>query len=228
MKSFKNKVTTLLQAYVSLENAAKQNDTNRVNQISAKLDKIYESIFDDFFEINEADRWLYDDLKHANKERYGMNQVFEYLTDKLMNEMDEENRFNLEGTKELLFNKENGIWYIDLPLYIELGHGNKNNLMMVDGADTFLDMLSNNGTSVKVKVSINVFDGFEAMLIMINKGKNQQLLEQIGHASVDYGAYYKVEKYKGADSNHILWLCPVTEYVFGGSYPDKIWLKIIN
>ena len=46
---------------------------------------------------------------------------------------------------EKRFYKENGIWYIDLPEFIEQGLGTKANLMMVDGADTFLDFLSDNG-----------------------------------------------------------------------------------
>ena len=33
------------------------------------------------------------------------------------------------------FYKENSIWYIDLPEFLEEGMGSKANLMMVDGAD---------------------------------------------------------------------------------------------
>ena len=35
------------------------------------------------------------------------------------------------------------------------------------------------------------------------------------------GAYYTVQ-----ENNHELWLCPVTEYVFGGGYPDEIYISI--
>ena len=37
------------------------------------------------------------------------------------------------------FYKENKIWYIDLPEFLEKGLGTKSNLMMVAGADTLLD-----------------------------------------------------------------------------------------
>jgi hypothetical protein len=47
-------------------------------------------------------------------------------------------------TKTLSFYKELGIWYADLPAFLEAGMGTKANLMMVDGSDTFLDYLSNN------------------------------------------------------------------------------------
>ena len=56
---------------------------------------------------------------------------------------------------------------------------------------------------------------------------NTDLLVQKGHAPVDYGAYYKLDIFNGAQGDHILWLCPVTEYVFG-SYPRVIYLKNVN
>jgi hypothetical protein len=59
-------------------------------------------------------------------------------------------------------------------------------------------------------------------------GLNQELLDLIGHAKVNYGAYYKVDQFKGALINHQLWLCPVTEYVFEGYYPQTIYIKLIN
>ena len=53
-------------------------------------------------------------------------------------------------TQVLSFIKDEGIWYADLPEFLEAGMGSKANLMMVDGADTFLDLLAQgNGCSVK-------------------------------------------------------------------------------
>ena len=52
--------------------------------------------------------------------------------------------------KNYTFNKENGSWYIDLPNW----EGTKAELQMVAGADTLLDKLSNQGTSVNVTMSI--------------------------------------------------------------------------
>jgi len=57
---------------------------------------------------------------------------------------------------------------------------------------------------------------------------NKGLLDNIGHALVDYGAYYHVDSFKGETINHQLWLCPVTEYVFEGGYPEIIFIKLIN
>ena len=56
-------------------------------------------------------------------------------------------------TKRLSFYKENGLWYADLPGFLELGLGSKANLLMVDGSDRFLDLLSSNGSKVTVKLT---------------------------------------------------------------------------
>jgi hypothetical protein len=135
---------------------------------------------------------------------------------------------NVTITKTLSFYKENGIWFADIPAFLDAGLGSKANLMMVDGADTFLDYVSNNQNHTTLKISTAPFDGSDAVLNKIRLGLNQGLLNQLGHAKVDYGAYYHVEKFKGIAINHQLWLCPVTEYVFKGTYPQTIYIKQLN
>ena len=135
---------------------------------------------------------------------------------------------NVTITKTLSFYKENGIWFADLPAFLNAGLGTKANLMMVDGADTFLDFVSNNQNRAALKISITPFEGSDAILNKIGLGLNQGLLDKIGHAKVDYGAYYHIEKFKGIVINHQLWLCPVTEYVFEGIYPQTIYIKQLN
>ena len=126
------------------------------------------------------------------------------------------------------FYREDGRWYIDLPEFLEAGLGDKSNLLMVDGADTLLDILSGNkpnksvdGTEVNVTFGNEPFDNYTYTLNKKVMGKNQSLLDYLGHAPVDYGAYYDVKELDG----HQVWLCPVTEYVFGGGYPDTIYIK---
>jgi len=121
------------------------------------------------------------------------------------------------------FYKEAGTWYIDLPAYLEAGLGTKANLMMVAGADTFLEQLSNNGTEVTVHIEAAPYADQTYALKKIGMGKDQELLDAVGHAPVDTGAYYKADH-----NSHILWLCPVTEYVFGGAYPDHIYIHVIK
>ena len=127
-------------------------------------------------------------------------------------------------TKTLSFYKENKLWYADLPGFLALGLGTKANLLMVDGADSFLDLLSSNGSHVTVKLSTQPFKNHSIHLEKIKIGLNQCLLYSIGHAPVDYGAYYNVKKYQNQPFQHQLWLCPVTEYVFQGEYPNDIYL----
>ncbi len=131
-------------------------------------------------------------------------------------------------TKTLSFYKEAGIWYADLPAFLEAGLGTKTNLMMVDGSDTFLDYISNNQGEATLQISTDQFDDSDAVLNKIRIGMNKGLLDNIGHALVDYGAYYLVEKFKGVFLDHQLWLCPVTEYVFDGGYPETIYIKLLN
>ena len=81
-------------------------------------------------------------------------------------------------TKTLSFYKENKLWYADLPDFLALGLGTKANLLMVDGADTFLDLLSNNGTRVTVKLSTQPFENPSIHLEKIKLGLNQELLSE--------------------------------------------------
>lgn len=126
--------------------------------------------------------------------------------------------------KRIRFIKEVGLWYADLPEFLEQGLGTKNNLLMVDGADTFLDLLSQNGEEVTLDICETEFACYQAKLGKISWGKNQELLDDVGHEPVEYGAYYEVNELNETAFSHRLWLCPVTEYVFG-RYPSEIWVK---
>ena len=130
--------------------------------------------------------------------------------------------------KTLLFKKESGIWYADLPEFLEQGLGTKANLMMVDGSDTFLDRLSSEAPNISLKISTTAFEGYEGILLKEAIGLNTVLLDSIGHAPVSYGAYYNVTFLKGNPYQHRLWLCPVTEYFFEGDYPDEIYISALT
>lgn len=120
------------------------------------------------------------------------------------------------------FNKEAGAWYIDIPGFIEQGLGSKGNLMMVAGADTLLDILSNNGDEVTIEFDENDFEGSEDVLLYTGRGMNEEELKIVNHPEVDYGGYY-ISK----NRQHPLWLCPVAEMLFGGHYPEKIFIKTL-
>ena len=129
--------------------------------------------------------------------------------------------------RSLSFIKEDEIWYAHLPEFLENGLGTKANLMMVDGADTFLDLLSNNGNMISLQLSKEPILGYAGRISKIKNGMNANLLAIIGHAPDDYGAYYHIVELHGQPCLHQLWLCPVTEYVFG-EYPKEIFFQSLK
>ena len=228
-ENLKDFLSRILEIYRQIEFKLirKESNQTRVQELINDLDKAFDEIHDrDLF--NQDTMWLKNTLSNAKKNRQmseGSADAMNQLTDQLMDEMEDE---RLKNVKYELFYKENGMWYISLPEFINMGLGNKNNLLMVDGSDTFLDILSGyepNTTPDSTKISLVLCDqeflGCTHRLTKIDNGLNQDLLNKVGHAPVDYGAYYMVEEIPG----HKLWLCPVTEYVFDGIYPEKIFLR---
>ena len=228
-ENLKDFLSRILEIYRQIEFKLirKESNQTRVQELINDLDKDFDAIHDrDLF--NQDTMWLRNTLSNAKKNRQmseGSADAMNQLTDQLMDEMEDE---RLKNVKYELFYKENGMWYISLPEFINMGLGNKNNLLMVDGSDTFLDILSGyepNTTPDSTKISLVLCDqeflGCTHRLTKIDNGLNQDLLNKVGHAPVDYGAYYMVEEIPG----HKLWLCPVTEYVFDGIYPKNIFLR---
>ena len=102
-----------------------------------------------------------------------------------------------------LFGPKRDRWYIDLPEW----QGPRANLEMVAGADTLLDKLSNQGTSVNVTMSIEKKspEGFQTLRRIIQTPPNG-CMYHLGIAPV--------------------WLCNVTKFVFDGIFPKKIHFKV--
>jgi hypothetical protein len=109
------------------------------------------------------------------------------------------------------FVKEGSCWYIDLPAYLEQG-GSKGDLAMVAGADTMLDIMAEGTTSVTLKIDTKPFP--QADLLE---------LTEVCHPSQG-GGYYMLHTYNNKAINHCMWLCAVTNFVFG-SLPSKIYLQ---
>ena len=110
-----------------------------------------------------------------------------------------------------LFVKNGDDWFIDLPEYIEQG-GNAGDLQMVDGADSMLDIMAERGTSVVLNISEEPFEGADVLVL------TEKCDPSVG------GGYYLMEKYNGKTINHRMWLCQVTEFVFG-KLPERIFVK---
>jgi hypothetical protein len=116
--------------------------------------------------------------------------------------------------KQYRFVKEDGGWYIDLPEYLEKG-GSKGDLAMVAGADTMLDIIAAGNKTVDVTLDTTPFA--EADLI--------ELVEVCAPSMG--GGYYVMQNYNGQPVKHRMWLCDVTNFVFG-YLPPAIYIKVNN
>ncbi len=110
------------------------------------------------------------------------------------------------------FYKDDLGWFVDLPEW----EGERWDLQMVAGADTFCDMLSQGESEIFVTLSTKPFEGCE-VLEFENYGRLEAW--ELGE-----GAWYKLRVYKNQFYDLSLWLCDVTKFIFG-ELPNKIYFK---
>lgn len=106
------------------------------------------------------------------------------------------------------FYKDEEGWFIDLPEWT----GSKSDLAMVLGADTMLDIISENGNEVHITIELIEFEDSELL-------KLTRLDDEIG------GGYYHLDKIAGLNVDFEIWLCSVTRFVFNGEMPDEIYIR---
>jgi hypothetical protein len=104
--------------------------------------------------------------------------------------------------RDFKFEKENNKWYVVLPEW----EGPKDDLEMVLGADTMLDILSQGEESINVIISE---EKLENPNFILNFDKTES-----------GGAWYKLS---GSLFNFDVWLCEVTKFVFG-YLPKKLYI----
>lgn len=110
--------------------------------------------------------------------------------------------------REFLFYKESSSrWYVDLPEWTE----SKDELEMIMGADTMLNIIAQGKDKVFLNISLEPFDDCD-------------ILEKIEDTPGVGGALYLMKSYKGFEYNLRLWLCEVTRFVFG-YLPERIYIK---
>lgn len=112
------------------------------------------------------------------------------------------------------FIKTGSEWYIDLPEYLAQG-GTQGDLQMVEGADKMLDMMAGGAGSVTLSIAKEPFDKADMLSL------TEKCDPYIG------GGYYLMKDYEGEEVNRTMWLCQVTEFVFG-ELPEKIYLRKEN
>jgi len=113
--------------------------------------------------------------------------------------------------KSYKFIKTGKEWYIDLPEFIEQG-GSPGDLQMVDGADKMLDLIAGNQSEVTLDISKVHFEGADNLTL------TEKCDPYIG------GGYYYMKQWQGLEVRQNLWLCQVTDFVFG-EIPAQIFVK---
>lgn len=113
--------------------------------------------------------------------------------------------------KQHRFYREGGGWYIDLPEYLESG-GSKGDLAMVAGADTMLDIVAGKNKDVTLQMAVQPFEGADELV-----------LTQLCEPSMG-GGYYFMKNFEGKEVAQSMWLCDVTNFVFG-YIPERIYVK---
>ena len=109
------------------------------------------------------------------------------------------------------FSRSANDWYIDLPEFIEKG-GSQGDLQMVEGADKMLDFIAGIEDTVELLLSTTPIENSD---ILIQK----EICDPLKG-----GAIYFLAEFEGKNLNQSLWLCNVTEFVFG-NLPKMIFIK---
>ncbi len=119
-------------------------------------------------------------------------------------------RYSEDLNQIIRFYREGAEWFADLPEWENQGN-DKAELQMVDGADVWLDYVSEGGKEVTLEISSTFMKDPEAKLLYVGD------IPSSGNKPGDYLVY---------PQNHYLWLCRVAVWLFG-QYPQSIYYKII-
>ena len=106
-------------------------------------------------------------------------------------------------------------WFVDLPEW----EGPKSELEMVCGADTMLDIIAQGNDVVHLRISDKPFTLTDTEPIETNA----YTLTKIEDTPDIGGAKYLMKEWYGFEYNLEMWLCHVTEFVFG-YLPETIYI----
>ena len=110
------------------------------------------------------------------------------------------------------FYKDEYGWFVDLPEW----EGNRFDLQMVSGADTFLELLAQGENVVFVTLSTKPFEDCDVLEF--------EYYGRLESWELGEGGWYRLMSYQGQSYDLSMWLCDVTKYVFG-DFPDRIYFK---
>jgi hypothetical protein len=112
------------------------------------------------------------------------------------------------------FVREGDEWFIDIPEYVGF-MGTKADLQMVSGADTMLDNIAGQQSEVTLRLEDTPFPGSDE-LILLRKSSPET-----------GGGDYLLRSFEGKAFNQEMWLCRVTEFIFG-DLPESIFIKRVQ
>jgi len=105
---------------------------------------------------------------------------------------------------------DKGEWWLTLPEW----KGDPENLQMIEGADQWLDLISNHTDKVEIEMSDEPFTNAETLTLL-----------RIREENLGGGGIYYLETYRGEKQDLKLWLCEVTSFVFD-YIPQKLFFKV--
>lgn len=109
--------------------------------------------------------------------------------------------------RRLKFIKETDGWFVDLPEW----KGSREDLQMVCGSDTFLEILCEGNWDVWISLDTT-------------KTEEWDCLEMIEVEDFGSGQWYNLKSYRGIEFDLDMWLCDVTKFIFG-KFPEKIYFS---
>lgn len=130
--------------------------------------------------------------------------------------------------QELSFIKQNNMWFCDLQDYRDQG-GSFASQQMIAGSDNLLEFLSKGSDKVSLTVSLKpiILNGKTIHdLILIRTEIDVEQEQDKGGAS--YEVIMNHPLYQDMYMKYNCWLCSVSTFVFGGTHPEMLFIKVKN
>lgn len=104
------------------------------------------------------------------------------------------------------YKTEEGQWFIDLPSW----DGEIEELEMVAGADTMLDLYSKGQSRINLSISTTHYSNFDKLTKI--------------QCEDCPGAFYEIESFDGRFPKMEVWLCDVVKFIFN-RFPDNLYVR---
>jgi hypothetical protein len=107
--------------------------------------------------------------------------------------------------------KIGGIWYLDLPEYLEKQGSHEEDLEGIGSFHDFLELAADGKSHIRFEITAQ-------------SSTDTDLLQLTGSSGSNSGAYYSLHKYRGQTVDLELWFNKVI-YYFVQSPPEKLYIR---